>query len=279
MRFKMKFTDFSDILKEDAENLDIEITKDDSLLPREKLLENGVQDLRDEELLAILIGTGSQKHSVFDLANMLYEMNGRSLRKVVSMSQKDLAKIRGIGPAKLATLMASFELSKRVYQEEIKVDIERFVTTKRVGSYLVSKLSHYNEEHFFVLLLNNKNEEIDSLIRKDQELFKLSSEEAFGEFFKEEKVYKYIGEDEISKGTVNQTIAMPREVFRKAIDLGASSIILAHNHPSGDVRPSMDDINLTRRMADAGKILGINVLDHFVVGHNSYYSFKENGDM
>ncbi|MFR1324663.1 MAG: JAB domain-containing protein, partial [Ezakiella massiliensis] len=266
----MKFTDFSDILKEDAENLDIEITKDDSLLPREKLLENGVQDLRDEELLAILIGTGSQKHSVFDLANMLYEMNGRSLRKVVSMSQKDLAKIRGIGPAKLATLMASFELSKRVYQEEIKVDIERFVTTKRVGSYLVSKLSHYNEEHFFVLLLNNKNEEIDSLIRKDQELFKLSSEEAFGEFFKEEKVYKYIGEDEISKGTVNQTIAMPREVFRKAIDLGASSIILAHNHPSGDVRPSMDDINLTRRMADAGKILGINVLDHFVVGHNSY---------
>lgn len=275
----MKFTDFSDILKEDAENLDIEITKDDSLLPREKLLENGVQDLRDEELLAILIGTGSQKHSVFDLANMLYEMNGRSLRKVVSMSQKDLAKIRGIGPAKLATLMASFELSKRVYQEEIKVDIERFVTTKRVGSYLVSKLSHYNEEHFFVLLLNNKNEEIDSLIKKDQELFKLSSEEAFGEFFKEEKAYKYIGEDEISKGTVNQTIAMPREVFRKAIDLGASSIILAHNHPSGDVRPSMDDINLTRRMADAGKILGINVLDHFVVGHNSYYSFKENGDM
>ena len=275
----MKFTDFSDILKEDAQNLDIEITNDDSLLPREKLLENGVQDLRDEELLAILIGTGSQKHSVFDLANMLYEMNGRSLRKVVSMSQKDLAKIRGIGPAKLATLMASFELSKRVYQEEIKVDIERFVTTKRVGSYLVSKLSHYNEEHFFVLLLNNKNEEIDSLIKKDQELFKLSSEEAFGEFFKEEKAYKYIGEDEISKGTVNQTIAMPREVFRKAIDLGASSIILAHNHPSGDVRPSMDDINLTRRMADAGKILGINVLDHFVVGHNSYYSFKENGDM
>lgn len=275
----MKFTDFSDILKEDAENLDIEITKDDSLLPREKLLENGVQDLRDEELLAILIGTGSQKHSVFDLANMLYEMNGRSLRKVVSMSQKDLAKIRGIGPAKLATLMASFELSKRVYQEEIKVDIERFVTTKRVGSYLVSKLSHYNEEHFFVLLLNNKNEEIDSLIKKDQGLFKLSSEEAFGEFFKEEKAYKYIGEDEISKGTVNQTIAMPREVFRKAIDLGASSIILAHNHPSGDVRPSMDDINLTRRMADAGKILGINVLDHFVVGHNSYYSFKENGDI
>ena len=275
----MKFTDFSDVLKEDAQNLDIEITNDDSLLPREKLLENGVQDLRDEELLAILIGTGSQKHSVFDLANMLYEMNGRSLRKVVSMSQKDLAKIRGIGPAKLATLMASFELSKRVYQEKIKVDIERFVTTKRVGSYLVSKLSHYNEEHFFVLLLNNKNEEIDSLIKKDEELFKLSSEEAFGEFFKEEKAYKYIGEDEISKGTVNQTIAMPREVFRKAIDLGASSIILAHNHPSGDVHPSMDDINLTRRMADAGKILGINVLDHFVVGHNSYYSFKENGDM
>ena len=275
----MKFNDFSDILKEDAEDLDVEFFEDASLLPREKLLENGVQDLRDEELLAILIGTGSHKHSVFDLANMLYEMNGRCLRKVVSMSQRDLAKIRGIGPAKLATLMASFELSKRVYQEEIKVDIERFVTTKRVGSYLVSKLSHYNEEHFFVLLLNNKNEEIDSLIRKDQELFKLSSEEAFGEFFKEQKAYRYVGEDEISKGTVNQTIAMPREVFRKAIDMGASSIILAHNHPSGDVRPSADDINLTRRMVDAGKILGINVLDHFVVGHNSYYSFKENGDM
>ena len=275
----MRFNDFSDILKEDAEDLDIEFFEDASLLPREKLLENGVQDLRDEELLAILIGTGSHKHSVFDLANMLYEMNGRCLRKVVSMSQRDLAKIRGIGPAKLATLMASFELSKRVYQEEIKVDIERFVTTKRVGSYLVSKLSHYNEEHFFVLLLNNKNEEIDSLIRKDQELFKLSSEEAFGEFFKEQKAYRYVGEDEISKGTVNQTIAMPREVFRKAIDMGASSIILAHNHPSGDVRPSADDINLTRRMVDAGKILGINVLDHFVVGHNSYYSFKENGDI
>lgn len=277
----MEFTDFMSILKDVEEDFDPQklYQKDESLLPREKLSQSGVGALSAEELLAILIGTGTKTHTVFELSKMIYEINGKSLRKVVNMTQKDLSRIKGIGPAKLSILLASFELSKRVYQEEIKSDIERFTTTSRVGDYLVSKLSHYNEEHFYVLILNNKNETIDELVKSNNELFHLSSEEKYKEFFKTDETYKYIGENEISKGTVNQTIAMPREVFKKAIEMNASSIILAHNHPSGDTTPSHEDKVLTRRMEEAGEILGINVLDHFVIGHNKYYSFKENGDL
>lgn len=276
----MEFTNFDDILKEDKEDKVKERSvKNEELLPREKLDRFGVEALTPEELLAILLGTGTKTHSVFELSKVLYDMNGRSLRKVVNMTQKELSRIKGIGPAKMSILLASFELSKRVYQEEIKSDIERFTTTSRVGNYLVSKLSHYSEEHFYVLILNNKNEIIDELVKTDEGLFYLDSEEKYKEFFKTDTVYKYIGENEISKGTVNQTIAMPREVFKKAIEMNASSIILAHNHPSGDTTPSHEDQILTKRMVEAGDILGINVLDHFVIGHNKYYSFKENGDL
>lgn len=256
-----------------------ELESFESLMPREKLERYGVSALRDEELLAILIGTGTKSHSVFELANMLYDLNDRSLRRIVKMTKKDLSRIKGIGSAKLSVLLASFELSNRVYKEELRSNIERFTTSKRVGEYLVSKLSHYDEEHFYVLILNNKNETIDELIKSDGELFRLSSEERYKEFFKSERAYKCVGETAVSKGTVNQTLAMPREVFRKAIEMNASSIILAHNHPSGDTTPSDEDIALTKRMEESGSILGINVLDHFIVGHNRYYSFKENGDL
>ena len=129
-----------------------------------------------------------------------------------------------------------------------------------------------------MLILNNKNRRVATLVQKDDELKKLDGDEIYNEFFQRDKVYKYIDEDFISKGTINQTIAMPSDVFRKAIELNAASIIVAHNHPSGNVTPSGDDIRLTSRLAECGKLLGIDVLDSFVIGKDNYYSLKQHGD-
>ena len=174
---------------------------------------------------------------------------------------------------------AILELARRINEKDGRKDLEKFVTASRIGNYLTAKMSHLEVEHFMVLILNNKNQKIATLALKDDELKIADHETVYKEFFQQEKGFKYIDEDLVSIGTINQTIAMPREVFRKAVTLNAASIILAHNHPSGDIRPSLDDLQLTRRMKEAGQILGINVLDHFIIGHNSYYSFLENRDL
>lgn len=176
-------------------------------------------------------------------------------------------------------LKSLLNLTRQIYMEEKREEIEKFTTTSKVGEYLTAKMGHLEVEQFHVLILNNKNRKIGTLVKQNDKLKTYTENQLFDEFFKSEKVYKYSDEDLISIGTVNQTIAMPREVFKKAITMNASSIILAHNHPSGDITPSNEDKVLTRRMVEAGEILGINVLDHFVIGHNKYYSFKENGDL
>lgn len=174
---------------------------------------------------------------------------------------------------------AILELARRINEKDSRKDLEKFVTASRIGNYLTAKMSHLEVEHFMVLILNNKNQKIATLALKDDELKIADQETVYKEFFQQEKGFKYIDEELVSIGTINQTIAMPREVFRKAITLNAASIVLAHNHPSGDTRPSQEDLQLTRRMEEAGQILGINVLDHFIIGHNAYYSFLENGDL
>ncbi len=177
------------------------------------------------------------------------------------------------------SVQAILELARRIKEKDKRKDLEKFVTTKRVGEYLTAKMSYLEVEHFIVIILNNKNQKIATLALKDDELKVADQETVYKEFFRQEKGFKYIDEELVSIGTINQTLAMPREVFRKAIALNAASIVLAHNHPSGDTTPSPEDLALTKRMKDAGEILGINVLDHFIIGHNSYYSFKENGDL
>lgn len=173
---------------------------------------------------------------------------------------------------------AILELARRIDLKNARKKVEDFTSVKNVAEYLVPLIGHLEVEHFVVLILNNKNRRVATLVQKNDELKKLDGGEIYDEFFQRDKVYKYIDEDFISKGTINQTIAMPSDVFRKAIELNAASIIVAHNHPSGNVTPSGDDIRLTSRLAECGKLLGIDVLDSFVIGKDNYYSLKQHGD-
>ncbi len=173
---------------------------------------------------------------------------------------------------------AILELARRIDLKSARKKIENLTSVMNVAEYLVPLIGHLEVEHFVVLILNNKNRRVATLVQKDDELKKLDGDEIYNEFFQRDKVYKYIDEDFISKGTINQTIAMPSDVFRKAIELNAASIIVAHNHPSGNVTPSGDDIRLTSRLAECGKLLGIDVLDSFVIGKDNYYSLKQHGD-
>ena len=173
---------------------------------------------------------------------------------------------------------AILELARRIDLKNARKKIENLTSVKNVSEYLIPLIGHLEVEHFVVLILNNKNRRVATLVQKDDELKKLDDDEIYNEFFQRDKVYKYIDEDFISKGTINQTIAMPSDVFRKAIELNAASIIVAHNHPSGNVTPSGDDIRLTSRLAECGKLLGIDVLDSFVIGKDNYYSLKQHGD-
>lgn len=173
---------------------------------------------------------------------------------------------------------AILELARRIDLKNARKKIENLTSVMNVAEYLVPLIGHLEVEHFVVLILNNKNRRVATLVQRDDELKKLDDDEIYNEFFQRDKVYKYIDEDFISKGTINQTIAMPSDVFRKAIELNAASIIVAHNHPSGNVTPSGDDIRLTSRLAECGKLLGIDVLDSFVIGKDNYYSLKQHGD-
>lgn len=173
---------------------------------------------------------------------------------------------------------AILELARRIDVKNARKKVEDFTSVKNVAEYLIPLIGHLEVEHFVVLILNTKNKGIATLVKKDNELKKLDDDEIYDEFFQQNKVYKYIDEDFISKGTVDQTFALPSDVFRKAIELNAVSIIVAHNHPSGDVTPSGDDIRMTQRLAECGELLGIKVLDSFVIGKDNYYSLKQHND-
>lgn len=257
---------------------DEDINDSEEIMPREKLLKYGASTLKSWELLAILLRTGNKGLNVFDLSKALFNLGGKSLSSLASYGASDFKNIKGFGDAKIATLLAAFEISNRVYQERKKDDMLSLSSVDSASKYIMSKLQNLTEEHFMVLILNNKNllindrtavVEEDSIVFNDESITKKSKK----------KTLTYVDEEIISKGTVNKTIAMPREVFRKAIKLGATSIIIAHNHPSGDPTPSREDVVLTERMVECGRILGIEVLDHIVVGHGDYFSLKQQGLM
>lgn len=174
---------------------------------------------------------------------------------------------------------AILELARRIDVKNARKKVEDFTSVKNVAEYLVPLIGHLEVEHFVVLILNTKNRRIATLVKKDNELKKLNDDEIYDEFFQQDKVYKYVDEDFISKGTINHTLAMPSDVYRKAIELNAASIIVAHNHPSGDVTPSGDDFGLIRRLDECGKLLGITLLDSFVIGKDDYYSFRQHNDL
>ncbi len=211
--------------------------------PREKLMQLGPAHLSDSELLAILIRTGTPRQTAVDLAKTIVTRYG-SLRELSSMDYKEFFRIKGIGPAKAVTLIAAFELGRRLASLPIAQKLK--VTDPEVVYHRYEPLlSHLKKEQFMILILNSAN----TLLR----------------------------EVRISEGTLNASLVHPREVFKEAILESAASIILLHNHPSGEVEPSREDKAITRRLREAGTLLDIPVLDHIIIGYRTYFSFREAG--
>jgi DNA repair protein RadC len=213
--------------------------------PRERMLHYGVQALSSAELLAILLRTGTVAESVVRLAERVLREAG-SLKGLNEMRIEQLTAIKGVGPAKAMQIQAGVELGRRLSRSAPE---ERY-TIRNPGDaaeLLMEDLRYLDKEHFVCLFLNTKNH--------------------------------VIGRETISMGSLNATVVHPREVFRSAIQRSSASILCAHNHPSGDPTPSHEDIELTQRLMEAGEIIGIDVLDHLVIGDGTFLSMKERGLM
>ena len=209
-----------------------EITPDQR--PRERL--KAGKELNDAELLAIVLQNGTKGENVIDLSNRLISTFG--LEKLRTLSLNELMKVKGIGLAKASMLIAAFELSKRsnsgkIFEKTIK-------NPSDIAEYYLNKLRDHKKEHLFAVFLDSKN--------------------------------KIIKDEIISIGTLNSSLVHPREVFKEAIRNSANSVILIHNHPSGNCEPSDEDIFVTDKLKDAGRLIGIEVLDHIVIGKDSWKS-------
>ena len=210
--------------------------------PREKLINNGAAALTDSELLAILIGSGTQEKSALDIARDLTADNGILKNIAMVHDVKELAKTKGLGRAKAALIIAALELGRRIASAEPLV--RDSITSPEDGvALLMPRLRYESKEHFLVVLLNSKNKVLDV--------------------------------EQISEGSLNSSVVHPREVFAPAVLHHAAAILTAHNHPSGDPTPSKEDKDLTNTLVQAGKYMGIPVLDHIIIGDAKYFSFKE----
>lgn len=208
--------------------------------PRERFQKFGPNALSDAELLAIILQKGSKQENVIDMSNRLISKYG--IDKLSDLSLKELQEIKGIGPAKALQIKALFEFSKR--HNLYKINENPIKSAKDVFEYASQRLLGKNKEYFMILLLDSKN--------------------------------RIIKDEIVSIGTLNASLIHPREVFKSAIKESANSIILVHNHPSGDPSPSKEDEEITKRIFDAGELLNIKVLDHVIIGNEKYHSFKEN---
>ena len=209
--------------------------------PRERLVAKGAENLKDAELLAILLRTGNRGKNVLEVAKQI--LSKHSKKRLLQLNYQDFIKIKGIDSAKATTLLAGFELAKRALEVN-DANLPVIITPQDVMAQL-TELRHNKKEHFVVLYLNARNQ----LVHKET----------------------------ISIGTLNASLVHPREVFEGAISHLAAQIIIAHNHPSGDPEPSEDDLVITKRLVEAGKILGIDVLDHIIIAKQRFISFKEKG--
>jgi len=219
----------------------------DSEKPRERLLRHGPHNLSDAELLAIIIGSGSffSGMNAIDTARTLLKKY-ETLEKISEAIPEELMTIKGIGPTKSSKLCAAFELSRRLLSKKPPAGY-RVLSSRNVFDFLNGKLTGQKKELFYTILLNGKN-----------------------------KILKY---ELISLGSLTSSIVHPRESFLPAIKYSAAAVIFAHNHPSGDPTPSQEDKLITRRLFEAGEILGIKVLDHVIIGDNNYYSFADNNEL
>ncbi|QOR36343.1 DNA repair protein RadC [Clostridium sp. 'deep sea'] len=214
--------------------------------PRERMVKLGEQYLKDSELIALVLTAGSRHNNervtALDLANHI--LAKYSLSDLINVTVPELLEIHGVGVAKATRLKAALEISRRI---AIKTEADQYAITspESAANFLIPRLRYRAKEYFLAVLLDSKN-----------------------------KVIKCC---EVHVGTVNASLVHPREVFREAIRHSAVSCILAHNHPSGDTTPSGEDLGITRRLVQVGEIIGINIIDHLIIGHNSFLSFKREG--
>lgn len=210
--------------------------------PRERLLKYGPENLSDAELLALILEKGTRDENVVDMSNRLISRYGFDNLSCLSLTE--IQEIKGIGLAKAMQIKALFELYKRVKGRKVLSTIK---SAKDVFAYLQPRLRDLDKEQFVVLHLNSKN--------------------------------KLIREETVSVGILDTALVHPREIFKNAIKESASKIVVVHNHPSGDVSPSENDIKTTRVLFGAGDVLGITVVDHVIIGGEQYYSFREQGKL
>ncbi len=212
--------------------------------PREKLLAKGVAAVSDAELIAILLRSGYKQKSALHLAQEVLHNNENDLIRISQLDVKDLTKYKGMGTTKAISIIAALELGRRRRFSEVKV--KRTITSSKTAYELIYPvLTDKTSEEFWMICLNRANQLIERLC--------------------------------ISEGGFSGTVADPKKIFKKALENYSSGIILFHNHPSGNLKPSKQDIVLTEKLIKAGKILEINVLDHIILGLEDYYSFADNG--
>jgi len=213
--------------------------------PREKLVRVGADALGDNELVAVVLGSGQRGRSALDLANAVLDDAG-GLHRLTRASHDVLCRVPGVGAAQAARLLAAVELGRRTLLQP-PVDRPQLRSPRDTAGYLLPRFSARPVEHFGLVLLDVRCRVIRTAL--------------------------------LSVGTIDATTVHPREVFREATVAGASSVVLFHNHPSGDPAPSPDDVRLTARLVRAGEVMGIDVIDHLILADDRYYSFRESGGL
>ncbi len=220
-----------------------ELSPDDR--PREKLVRHGVGSLGDNELVALVLGSGARGADALEVANALLASRG-GLHGLARATAGELSRVAGIGPAKAAQLLAAVEVGRRTLAHGPSARLQ-LRTPRDAAAYLLPRFGARPVEQFGVVLLDAKHRVLQTTV--------------------------------IASGTLNSTVVEPRDVFRTAMLGAASSVIVFHNHPSGDPTPSPDDEGLTRRLVAGGTLIGIDVIDHIILGDAKYCSFKETGNI
>lgn len=214
--------------------------------PREKLLLKGRNALSDAELLAILMGSGSKNETAVDLAMRILHESNDNLIELTKLGVNELTKFKGVGEAKAISIIAAMELGKRRRGAEA-LEKKKITSSRDVFEYFSSIYGDHTYEAFYILLLNRAN--------------------------------RIIREVQISEGGFSGTVADPKKIFKIALEYNASTIILSHNHPSGNIQPSEADIKLTHKLKGAGEMLDLPVIDHIILGEEKYYSFADEGQL
>lgn len=210
--------------------------------PQEKLMTLGTSSLSNAELMAVIIRTGQGNDTAIELSRRVLNKDKRGIGYLADASVKDLTEIKGIGDCKASQILAAIELGKRIKRIGVFHNV-RVTSPDVIANMVMDEMKFLQKEHFNIVILDTKNQ--------------------------------IISIENISIGTLNASIVHPRDVYKAAIQKNGNAIILLHNHPSGDVTPSGEDINITKRLVEAGNLIGIKVLDHLIIGNDVFLSMKE----